>query len=127
MRNNNCIRNLLKLLCLLQDNSLNKCSLDDGCIKPFLGPTINNICYNTRVLTLYKKDGTIFSTNYTNTNNELISSNYFRVNSINDDCATLLILENNDGIYSSTKQFITINLRCICAVKCINDVVVDNL
>jgi len=127
MKSNNCIRNLLKLICLLQDNSLNKCLLDDGCIKPFLGPSIDNICYNTRVVSLYRKNGDIVSSDYNNSDNVISSSSYFRVNSINDDCVTLLILENNDGVFSSTRQFITINLKCICAVKCIQDVVVENL
>ena len=54
MKSNKCIRNLLKLINLLQNNSINNCSMNDGCTKPFLGPSINNICYNTRVITLYK-------------------------------------------------------------------------
>ena len=127
MKSNNCIRNLLKLICLLQENSLNKCSLDDGCVKPFLGPSINNMCYNTRVITLYRKNGDIFSSDFINNSGEVTSSNYFRVNSINDDCVTLLILNNNDGVFSSTRQFITVNLKCICTIKCIDDVVVENL
>lgn len=127
MSGNNCIRNLLKLICLLQQNSINKCALDEGCVKPFLGPTIDNICYNTRIITLYRKDGELFTTTFTNSDNEVVTSSFFRVSSINDDCVTLLILENTEDTYSSTRQYITVNLNCICAVKCIEDVVVDNL
>ena len=54
MTTNRCIKNLLKLICLLQDNSKDECFCDEGCTRPFLGPTINCICYNTRVATVYK-------------------------------------------------------------------------
>lgn len=126
MKSNKCIRNLLKLINLLQNNSINNCSMNDGCTKPFLGPSINNICYNTRVITLYKKNGDIFSTTYNN-NDVYVSSSFFRVNNLTDDCVTLLILEESEGNYYSTGQFITLNIGCICAIKCIDDVVVNNL
>ena len=45
MYENNCMNNLLKYICLLQDNSTNNC---------------NRLCsnnYNTRVLQIYKKNG----------------------------------------------------------------------
>lgn len=127
MSTNNCISNLLKVICLLQDNSTCNCNLEDGCAKPFLGPSINNTCYNTRVISLYKKDGTLFTTNYSTNNNENDLSSYFRIMNINNNCATLLILNNNNGTYNSTNQFITIDLKCICAIKCITDTNINNL
>lgn len=127
MDSNQCIKNLLKLIHLLQKNSLNKCCLEDGCTKPFLGPTIDNICYNTRVITLYKKDGTIFTTNYFDDENTLQTSSFFRVEKVNDNCVTLLILNEENGSYFSTNQCITVRIKCICAIKCISDVIVENL
>ena len=44
MTTNRCIKNLLKLIALLQDNSKDDCCFEEGCTKPFLGPTINCIC-----------------------------------------------------------------------------------
>ena len=127
MSTNSCIKNLLKFICLLQKNSLNTCSLDAGCTKPFLGPTINNTCYNSRVITLYKRNGEIFEATYTDTNGNINTSSLFRVSDVNDNCCTLLILTNNDNEYSSTGQYITINIGCICAIKCLEDVVIENL
>lgn len=112
MKNNNCLLNLLKLICLLQDNSLND-SFPSNCEKQFLGPQLNN-CYDTRVISLYQKNGSLFSINI---NNNMYS--YFRVMSIEDNCCKLLVL-NND--YSSTSQFITIHINCIAAIRCIQDI-----
>lgn len=123
MRSNHCIKNLLKLICLLQENSVNKHYLEDGCAKPYLGPTIDQICYNTRVITLYTKNGTLLSSNYDN-NGSVGTSTFFRVEKVLDDCATLRVLVKDNDNYVSTNSFITVNLGCICAIKCIVDVAI---
>lgn len=127
MAGNYCIKNLFKLIDLLQQNSLNKCCLEDGCSKPYLGPTINNVCYNTRVITLYTKNGTLYTTTYLDDNNNLQTSSFFRIEKIHDDCVTLLVLRKENESYFSTNQYVTVSFKCICAVKCILDVVVENL
>lgn len=124
---NRCIKNLLKLICLLQKNSENKCSLEDGCTKPFLGPSMNNICYNTRVITLYNKDNSLFTSNYINESGYQEESSLFRVEKVFDNCATLLILRKENNEYCSTGQTVTVKLECICAIKCLEDVIVNNL
>lgn len=127
MRTNSCIKNLLKFISLLQRNSLNTCALDGGCTRPFLGPIVNNTCYNTRVITLYKRNGEIFEATYTDQDGNLNTSSLFRVSDVHHDCCTLLILNENNGEYSSTGEYVTINIGCICAIKCLEDVVVENL
>lgn len=128
MAGNRCIKNLLKLICLLQNNSINNFPMNEGCIKPFLGPNINSICYNTRVITLYKKNGEIFSSSYIDSNNNPNSSSFFRVSNVTDDCCTLLILSlSSENEYISTNQYVTVNLNCICAIKCLEDVKINNL
>ncbi len=126
MRRNHCIKNLLKLICLLQENSVNKHCLEDGCTKPYLGPTIDQICYNTRVITLYTKNGTLLSSNY-DSNGNIGTSTLFRVEKVLDDCVTLRVLTMNNGGYVSTNNFITVNIGCICAIKCVVDAAVENL
>ena len=116
MNSNNCIGNLLKYIYLLQSNSTSSC-LKEDCTKPYLGPTISLECYNTRVISLYKKDGTLFTVQY----GDNLSSSTFRIMNIYNDTVTLLVLSNSDDIYSSTNQFITVNINCICAVRCIVD------
>lgn len=101
MKNNNCLINLLKYILLLQNNSITSCN-----------------AYNTRIITLYNKQGDVITTN---------DSLYYRVNKIKDNCVELLVLSLNDDVYSSTGQYITVNIKCICAVKCIDDVNVNNV
>ena len=98
MRTNHCIRNLFRLICLLQENSVNRHCLEDGCSKPYLGPDINQICYNTRVVTLYTKNGTLLSSNYLD-NGNILSSSFFRIEKVLDDCVVLRILSNVDDTY----------------------------
>ena len=127
MTTNRCIKNLLKLIALLQDNSLDECCVEEGCTKPFLGPTINCICYNTRVITLYNKKGTILSANYMDSSNVMQTSTLFRVHKVDDDCVTLRVLYRDGFNYVASGSFINVNLGCICAIQCIEDAVVSNL
>lgn len=127
MKNNRCIANLLKFINLLQINSTTDNIQDKTCTRPYLGPICRTICYNTRPITLYTKNGDLFETTYT-LNNETLTSSTFRVEKVEDNCVTLLILATNpDGTFTNTNSFITVNLKCICAVKCLNDTVVENL
>lgn len=114
MNFNNCISNLLKYIFLLQSNSIN--SNFNGCDKPYLGPSNSLECYNTRVISLYRKDGSIFSVN---------NNSFFRIMNVSNDSVTLLVLSNNDNNYLSTNQFITLKINCICAVRCITDTTIN--
>ena len=127
MTTNRCIKNLLKLICLLQENSQDECCIEEGCTKPFLGPTINCICYNTRVITLYNKKGTLLTGSYLNSNGQSEVSSLFRVEHINDNCVTLRVLYKDNNNYIASNSFINVNLGCICAIQCIEDAVVSNL
>lgn len=117
MSTNYCIRNLLKFICVLQSNSSDLFCDNYGCSRNFLGPAISCGCYNTRVITLYTKDGTLLYGQYDTVN----TSEYFRISNVNDDCCTLMILRRNGDSFISTGQYMTVNLKCICAVKCIAD------
>jgi len=129
MSSKSCIGNLLKLICLLQNNSTCSCNLEDGCSKPYLGPSSNSCCYNTRIIQLYRCNGSLVETDYTDSQGSVLSSNIYRVMSVDGGCCTLLIVDydNTNDTYNSTHQFITINLDCIGAVRCIRDVTVTCL
>lgn len=129
MVNNNscCIAKILKVIEILQKNA--SCdSCEDGCDKPFLGPTLNCICYNTRPITLYTRSGELFTANYTS-NGVMNTSNVFRVEKVHDCCAKLRILafDNTTQSYIATNNFITVNLKCMCVVACLNDLALDNI
>ncbi|MCI8568369.1 MAG: hypothetical protein HFJ11_00120 [Bacilli bacterium] len=129
MSSKNCIGNLLKLICLLQDNSTSSCNLENGCSKPYLGPSSNSICYNTRIIQLYRCNGTLMETTYTSDNGTILSTNFYRVMSVDNNCCTLLLInyDNLGDTYNSTRQYITVDLACIGAVRCIRDVTVNCL
>lgn len=104
MDENNCMNNLLKYICLLQDNSTNNC---------------NRLCsnnYNTRVLQIYKKNGELL---------EINNSTYYRVMNVKNNCCTLLLLSLNNSTFSSLNEFITISTNCISAIRCYEDIIIN--
>ncbi len=123
---NCCIAKILKVIDVLQKNCNNDC-LDEGCDRPFLG--LNNCSnYNTRPITLYSRNGTLFTANYY-VDNVLTTSSVFRVEGVKNCCAKLRILEPTtvEGVttYSSTNEFITVNLECFCVVRCLADTFIE--
>ena len=121
MKTNICIRNLLKFIWVLQRNSCNLSDNTDSCSKCFLGPSISFGPYNTRVITLYNKNGQLFESFFLD-NGVTNTSGYFRIQDVDDECCTLLILNNIDEQFLSTGQTIKVRLACIGAIKCINDI-----
>lgn len=112
MRNNNCILNLLKVIDLLQKNSSNNCPVDISCSKPYLGPNPTMLCFNTRPISLYKRDGTVFKvSDYT----------VFRVENIDNNCVTLQALNGISPNFTATGEFVTISSNCFCAIRCFPD------
>ena len=56
----------------------------------------------------------------------------FRVESVNNDSVGVLLLEETTDAsgnitYENTNTFATINLGCVCAVRCLNDAIVNNV
>lgn len=123
MKTNICIKNLLKFILVLQKNSCDTSCNTDNCSKSFLGPSISFGSYNTRVITLYTKVGQLFESPFY-INNELRTSNYFRIQEVDEDCCTLLILDNSTGQFLSTGQTIKVRLACVGAIKCIDDITI---
>lgn len=127
-----CLGKLLKVIDILQKNANGNDCFDESCTRPYLGSSPNIICFNTRPVTFYTKDGSLFTTTYTlnNTTNE---SSVFRVESVNNCCVKCRILRPNPDTsdvtrkYLSTNEFITINLNCICVISCLEDIIIDNL
>lgn len=130
--NNNCIGKLLKVIDILQRNANGTDCLDESCTRPYLGVSPNILCFNTRPVTFYMRNGNLFETTYT-LNNESATSSVFRVEGVNNNCVKCRILSANPDLtdinktYLKTNEFITINLDCICAVSCLNDIIIDNL
>ncbi len=119
-----CLAKILKVIDILQKRSKNDDCLDVGCTRAMFGPTPNVICYNTRPITLYNKDNSLFTV----TDNESgTESNIFRVEDVDGCCAKLrvLIFNATNQTYTKTNQFVTVNLKCFCVVRCLEDVALD--
>ncbi|MBE6158026.1 MAG: hypothetical protein E7160_04455 [Firmicutes bacterium] len=121
-----CLSDILRTIIMLQrQNCDNNCSL--GCDRPYLGPNMNNISYNTRPVNLYNCcTGTTWTFPYTvgETTGE---SDVLRVESLDECCCTCRILYpgTTEGTYLSTNQFVTINLDCVGAMQCLTDTFVE--
>ena len=120
-----CISDILKRILLLQKQE-SSCENFSGCDKPFLGPIIQNACYNTRPILLYNCcSGSTWSFEYTNSEGTVATTNVLRVESMDDCCCTCRLLSPSDTGYTSTNNFVTIDLKCCGAIRCLSDTFVD--
>ena len=125
--NKNCLAKVLKVIDVLQNNAGDELCDNNSCTRPFLGnfPIIQ--CFNTRLITLYRCDNTLVTLPYTIDGTENTTT-IFRVQSINDNSVNVLLIQDNgDGTYTNTNTFATINLGCICAIRCIGDTTILNV
>lgn len=127
--NDNSIIQILKFILELQKKA--ECTnLDSttGCDKKRLGPSINNgMIFNTRPITIYSCcNGSLWTMPYT-LNNETGTSTTFKISKTDGNCATFEILAPNPDTtnplipYVSTNNYFTIDLKCILAIRCLND------
>ncbi|MBR4618482.1 MAG: hypothetical protein IKO49_04165 [Bacilli bacterium] len=123
-----CFAKILKVIEILQNNSNNPFCSEEGCDRPFLGPNISAICYNTRPIQFYGRNGELFSTTYT-LDGETLTSNVFRVEKVNNCCCKCRILRTiaDTGEIVSTNSFITINLKCMCVLRCLDDLALEGI
>ena len=134
MCNNNndcsCFGRIIERIIGLQQQGDACCELG-GCDRPFLGNTVNLVCLNTRPITFYGCNGTGFTFPYT-LNGEAGTSNVFRVENLDECCCKCRVLAPNPDTtatypYVATDDFFTINLRCVCAIKCLTDTYVSGV
>lgn len=123
MNNDNCLANILKVINVLQNNAeRNDCDLNNSCTRPFLGDFPSIVCFNTRLVTFYRCDNSLVTLPFT-FNGTTGTTTIFRVEGVTCDSVTVrLILDNGDGTYTNTNNFATINLDCICAIRCVGDI-----
>ena len=129
----NCITDVLKVILILQQSVCqNDCCLET-CDRGFLGQS-SNMFFNTRPIVLYScgsgndpiampisKDPTVTTT-----------STVFRLEKLDGCCATFRVLAANtdEGSvfpYEGTNSFFTMNLSCVCRIRCLDDTFVDCL
>ena len=112
---------VLRLINNLQRSVTNNNDINNSCARPILGIT-NNLIYNTRPVSFYLCNNTELSIEYT-TAETTATSTIFRVESIDNSCVTVRLLTTDaTGTITATNEFATININCIAAIRCLNDI-----
>ena len=139
-----CISDILKVILVLQQNACPESCLD-SCDRPMLGGGPNCLICNTRPVILYTccGNGTPWAMPTDKDNNSVCSntqasacctdcSNIFRVEKLDGCCATFRVLAPNPQEsccnsmpYIATNSFFTMDLSCVCAIKCLSDTYVE--
>ena len=114
--NGNYIAEILEKILILQQQSETNINL--GCERPFIS---NNILANTRPIMLYLCNNNPLEIEYTSDNQTLLS-NTFRVEGLDNSTVTVRLLNNSNGTITSTNETATINMNCIAAIKCLQDI-----
>lgn len=133
-----CISEILTVINILQENAECADTCLDTCDRGFLGCSVSTVGCNTRPVMLYTccGNGTPWSMPTTKEDvtcgNEGVScSNVFRVEKVDGCCATFRVLVPNTGTtnttspYVATNSFFTMNLNCVCSLRCLNDTHVE--
>lgn len=129
----NCISDILKVILLLQQSVCqNDCCLET-CDRGYLGQNCSTF-FNTRPVVLYTCGGgnTPIAMPISKSPSETTVSSVCRLEKLDDCCATFRVLANNPDSeslypYISTNSFFTVNLNCVCIIRCLDDTFVDTL
>ena len=138
-----CIAEILKVINILQNNAERTETCLETCDRGFLGCGTNALGCNTRPIMLYtgQGNGIPWSMPTTKTDTDCASqgtsngcSDVFRIEKIDDNCATFRVLAPNTNEaevatipYVATNSFFTMNLECVCCIRCLNDTYVECL
>lgn len=136
---NNCIAEILQVICVLQANA-NPSTCLNSCDRPALGGGGRSIICNTRPVMLYtccgngepwKMPTSKTDIDCTVTANQKECSSVFRLEKIDGCCATFRVLARNEGEDCRTSAFVatdsifTMDINCLCSLRCLNDTFVD--
>ena len=127
-----CIAEILTVINILQQNAECGDSCLDTCDRGFLGCSASSLNCNTRPIMLYTccGNGVAWSMPISKDPNEDTTSNIFRVEKIDGCCATFRVLTINPDTtepypYVATNSFFTMNLNCICSLRCLQDTYIE--
>ena len=130
---NNCLADVLKVILILQESAECGDSCLDTCDRGYLGQQFSAIFYNTRPVVLYtcNTGSTPLEMPISKSPTETTTSSIFRIEKLDECCATFRVLVattvEDVTTYTSTNSFFTINLDCLCVVRCLDDTFVENV
>ncbi|MCM1370324.1 MAG: CotY/CotZ family spore coat protein [Clostridium sp.] len=127
-----CINEILKVILILQKNADCGTACLDTCDRGFLGCSISTVSCNTRPVMLYTccGNGTPWSMPIEKEETSTTSS-VFRIEKLDGCCATFRVLAPNPDTtqtsipYVTTNSFFTMNLNCVCSIRCLSDTFVE--
>lgn len=134
-----CIAEILTVINILQQNANCNDACLETCDRGFLGCGATTLNCNTRPVMLYTccGNGTPWSMPTTRENVTcgdagVTCSSVFRVEKIDGCCATFRVLAPNPDTaeaatipYVATNSFFTMNLNCVCSLRCLPDTIVE--
>lgn len=126
-----CINEILTVINILQQNANCSDACLDTCDRGFLGCSTTSLNCNTRPVTFYTcGSNTPWSMPITKEDTTATGtlSNVFRVEKVDGCCATFRVLALNPDTteaalypYVATNSFFTMNLNCVCCLRCLQD------
>lgn len=133
--NSNCdgIRDILKTILILQKETNIPGVCLDACDKRSLGNLPDVCSYNTRPITMYLCGCCNTRLEMPTTRNpfDTTTSPVFRIEKLDEDTATFRVLiaslDGDTVTYTSTNSFFTVDIDCICVLKCLGDTLVESL
>lgn len=148
MCNNNtdckCISDILKVINILQKKASRHDECEDICDRRTLGPTCFEE-FNTRPVQLFLccnngNEPLIMPTTKGPITQTTCFSDVFRVEKVDDCCATFRVLKQKQKVdggadlniscwehFEPTCSFFTLDLKCVCIIRCLEDTFVDCL
>lgn len=132
-RNNckNCMADILKVILILQQRSCGNDTCLQTCDRGFLGQE-NSSFSNTRPIVLYTcgSNGTPLSMPTSRDPEVTDTSSTCRIEKLDGCCATFRVLAPNTDTtselpYVATNSFFTIDLNCLCMIRCLDDTFVE--
>lgn len=137
--NTNSLAEILSVILVLQQNACVDSCLD-SCDRPMLGGGPSCLICNTRPVMIYTCGNgsipwsmpTTKDSSATCIDNVGSCSTVFRVEKLEGTCCTFRVLEDNPDAtslypYVATNSVFTIDLGCVCALRCLTDTYVECL
>ena len=129
----NCIADILKVILILQQKACGNDSCLQTCDRGFLGQG-TTLFSNTRPIVLYTcgMGGTPLAMPVSRDPAVTDTSTVFRLEKLDDCCATCRVLAPNTDTtstspYVATNSFFTIDLNCVCMLRCLDDTFVETV
>lgn len=130
-----CIAEILKTILILQKKASSfECKID-SCDRKVLGCVSEYKC-NTRPIQLFScclcgSNPITMPTSKDLIDEETTYSSIFRIEKLDDCCATFRVLvkepNNNNDTFITTNSLFTLDLRCVCAIRCLDDTFIEGV